>query len=109
LRATSNHRLRFQFYGPLHKALRAETDEELKAISAQIKDGLNIFESELESRKSKFLFSSERPGLLDYTIWPWFERLPSFEKRVGSVLGGLPRLVRPKIFLKKHTFFLTCM
>ena len=84
----------FQFYGPLHKAIRAKTDEELAEITQQIKSGLAIFEGELQLRGSRFFFSAERPGLLDYAVWPWFERLPAFENVVlEDVMADTPRLV----------------
>lgn len=30
--------------------------------------------------------------MLDYTIWPWFERLPAFELKVGDILQGFKLL-----------------
>ncbi|ODN05183.1 Pyrimidodiazepine synthase [Orchesella cincta] len=40
---------------------------------------LELFEKELERRGTKFFAGSEKPGMLDYMIWPWMERLPSLE------------------------------
>lgn len=45
-------------------------------------DNLDIFEKELKSRGSKF-FGGEQPAMVDYMIWPWFERLELF-----GLLGG---------------------
>ncbi|XP_011563619.2 pyrimidodiazepine synthase [Plutella xylostella] len=40
----------------------------------QIIQTVNIFEKELESRGTVY-FGGDRPGMLDYMIWPWIERL----------------------------------
>ena len=89
--------LYFQFYGPLHKAIRAKTDEDFAKISQQIRSGLAILEDELQSRGTKYFFSQERPGLLDYAVWPWFERLPAFENAaLEDVMADSPLLVSEK-------------
>uniref|UniRef100_A0A1B6F9D4 Glutathione transferase n=1 Tax=Cuerna arida TaxID=1464854 RepID=A0A1B6F9D4_9HEMI len=44
---------------------------------------LLIFDTELADRKTKF-FGGEEPGMLDYMIWPWFERLPTSELIFGE-------------------------
>lgn len=38
-----------------------------------ILDGLETFENELIRRKGPF-FNGDKPGMLDYMIWPWCER-----------------------------------
>ncbi|KAJ8973792.1 hypothetical protein NQ317_002793 [Molorchus minor] len=38
-----------------------------------ISSGLTTFERELSNRKGPF-FAGNRPGMLDYMIWPWCER-----------------------------------
>jgi len=40
----------------------------------QISNGLDDFEKELEKRGTTF-FGGDEPGMLDYMIWPWVERL----------------------------------
>lgn len=40
---------------------------------ATIKEGLGTFEKELLKRGGKF-FGRDKPGMLDYMIWPWCER-----------------------------------
>lgn len=43
-----------------------------------ITDGLDEFEAELKKRNTKF-FGGDQPGMLDYMIWPWFERIDSLK------------------------------
>ncbi|XP_067128597.1 pyrimidodiazepine synthase-like [Centruroides vittatus] len=38
-------------------------------------NSIDDFEKELKDRKSTF-FGGDKPGILDYMIWPWFERIP---------------------------------
>lgn len=47
-------------------------------ISAYNK-ALDFLQSQLKSRGSKFLDGSE-PGYADYMIWPWFERVLTYDK-----------------------------
>ncbi|RXG61599.1 Pyrimidodiazepine synthase [Armadillidium vulgare] len=49
--------------------------EAVREITEAINNGLEIFEKELVKRGTKF-FLGDRPGMLDYAIFPWFERLP---------------------------------
>ncbi|XP_014088771.2 pyrimidodiazepine synthase [Bactrocera oleae] len=39
----------------------------------EISKGLDIFEKELSSRGTPY-FGGDKPGMLDYMIWPWCER-----------------------------------
>jgi glutathione S-transferase len=39
----------------------------------ELTNALDVFEEELKSRKSKF-FGGNKPGMLDYMIWPFSER-----------------------------------
>lgn len=36
-------------------------------------EGLDYVEAELKKRSSKYL-AGEKAGMVDYMIWPWFER-----------------------------------
>lgn len=40
---------------------------------ATIMEGLEIFEKELANRGGPY-FGKNKPGMLDYMIWPWCER-----------------------------------
>ncbi|XP_068143251.1 pyrimidodiazepine synthase [Drosophila tropicalis] len=39
---------------------------------------LDVFEQELTSRGTPY-FAGEKIGIVDYMIWPWFERIPSLK------------------------------
>ncbi|XP_021942861.1 pyrimidodiazepine synthase-like isoform X2 [Zootermopsis nevadensis] len=39
---------------------------------------LDLFEKELTLRATRF-FGGDVPGMLDYVIWPWFERIDAFK------------------------------
>jgi len=39
----------------------------------EICNGLDIYEAELKKRGTKY-FGGDKPGMLDYMIWPWCER-----------------------------------
>lgn len=41
----------------------------------EISEGLDIFEAELKKRGTAFFGGNKEPGMLDYMIWPWCERL----------------------------------
>ncbi|XP_059056613.1 pyrimidodiazepine synthase-like [Achroia grisella] len=60
--------------------------------SDQIIQTLDIFEKELALRGTNY-FGGNRPGMLDYMIWPWIERL------------YLLRCVHEKKFDEKRTLF----
>jgi len=60
------------FYKVLHQR-ESDVEESWK----QLVDGLQIFEKEIGKRDSAF-FAGKKPGMLDYMIWPWMERLPAF-------------------------------
>jgi len=45
---------------------------------------LDVFEDELKKRGTKFLNSSDKPGYVDYMIWPWCERTDAFAFILGD-------------------------
>jgi glutathione S-transferase len=44
---------------------------------------LDIFEAELKTRGTKF-FHGDKPGFVDYMIWPWCERTDAFVYVIGD-------------------------
>lgn len=46
--------------------------------------GLGDFESELQRRGTRFFGGADKPGMLDYMIWPWLERLPCLRLWTGE-------------------------
>merc|ERR1712071_551215 len=63
------------FYKVLKEAKSGE--ESWKESFENLLSGLETFEKELTKRGSPF-YGGEEPGMLDYMIWPWMERLPAF-------------------------------
>jgi hypothetical protein len=111
------------------KLYRADRNDESswKIPIASIEKALRVFEEELDNRKSSYfggefiitiysgnffsitgwLVIGDTPGMLDYMIWPWFERmemLPILSQGVISIsFNKFPKLVREKfIFYKNH-------
>ena len=61
---------------------------------------MSIFENELNKRGTKYFFSQDQPGVLDFNIWPWFERLDVFPIAYPDVGGTLlPEKSFPKLVI----------
>lgn len=43
-----------------------------------------MFEDELKKRGTKFFNGADKPGFVDYMIWPWCERTDSFVFLLGD-------------------------
>lgn len=66
-----------------------------------ITEGLETFENELAKRGSLH-FAKNKPGMLDYMIWPWCERadlLKLFGNQFSLRKDKYKRLVRSCLFL----------
>jgi len=50
---------------------------------SEISNGLDEFEAELKKRGTTF-FGGEEPGMLDYMIWPWIERIALLKYLEGN-------------------------
>jgi Glutathione S-transferase, C-terminal domain len=72
-------------------------DVDLSAFDTML-ENLDLFETELKSRGSKF-FGGEKPAMVDYMIWPWFERFELF-----AILGG-DKLQIPKTRFSRLVIF----
>jgi Glutathione S-transferase, C-terminal domain len=48
-----------------------------------LNNALDVFEEELKKRGTKF-YSGEKPGFVDYMIWPWCERTDAFPFILGN-------------------------
>jgi len=57
---------------PIYKILLSDASESADAF-AQFAKALEIYENELRERGTRY-FSGDKPGMLDYMIWPWIER-----------------------------------
>lgn len=79
-------------------------DYDLKPFNAML-DNLDLFEKDLKARGSKF-FGGDQPGMLDYMIWPWFERLEVFTLMGGDKLQ-LPKTRFSKLVIRIFLYFHT--
>ncbi|XP_069970735.1 pyrimidodiazepine synthase isoform X1 [Penaeus vannamei] len=83
--------------GPMYKVYFAKGDQEALAKAVEdIQAGLSLFETELDKRTTMF-YGGEKPGMLDYMIWPWVERLPMAEMMAGG-LKVFQQETFPKLF-----------
>jgi len=62
-------------YYKLISAYKTTDEPAIVALLKELQDVTAPLEVELKRRGTPF-FSGSEPGLLDYAIWPWFERLP---------------------------------
>ncbi|XP_044270862.1 pyrimidodiazepine synthase-like [Tribolium madens] len=69
------------FYQCLAKTENKSLEEWAQAFAPH----LAVFESELEARKSTF-FGGEKPGMVDYMLWPWGERAGTIAIAHGAQL-----------------------
>ena len=71
--------------------LSAKTDEERLEAIATLQKSMNYLESDLKCRQSKFFYGNDKPGMLDYMIWPWIERvetIPKFHSKLPEIIPG---------------------
>ncbi|XP_077998805.1 pyrimidodiazepine synthase-like [Glandiceps talaboti] len=75
----------------IYKVLKTNgTDEKSRT---QVFRGLKILESALQKRGSKF-FGGDQPGMADYNMWPWFERLKLVDFGITIFGEELPTLTK---------------
>jgi len=83
------------FYKVLKEARSGE--ESWKESYENLLSGVEIFEKEITRRDSQF-YGGDQPGMLDYMIWPWMERVPAFsivtKGLVNNPLENFPKLAK---------------
>jgi len=81
-------------------------EEEALKNEAALLNGLRILENKLVERQTPF-FNGKTVGLVDYNIWPWFERMQLLEMDLRKVnfhwKGNFPALVKISLRLN-HQF-----
>ncbi|XP_055385286.1 pyrimidodiazepine synthase-like isoform X2 [Condylostylus longicornis] len=71
-------------FSPIAGAMRKVFVEGVPPGSlSEICSGLDIYEAELKKRGTKY-FGGEKPGMLDYMIWPWCERSDMLQYLIGD-------------------------
>lgn len=76
----------------MHNSVHAKTSEDFDKLKFALKSGLSDFDNELVSRGTDYFGGQEQPGMLDYVVWPWFERMGAFP--LIDDLSEYPALVR---------------
>jgi glutathionyl-hydroquinone reductase len=71
-----------------YKCMFAKEDEAKESALKDMIENLKYTESELKKRGSKF-FCGETPGMLDWMMWPWLERVPVLHK-MGITIPEMP-------------------
>ncbi|XP_013103620.1 pyrimidodiazepine synthase [Stomoxys calcitrans] len=66
--------------GPMYKIF---VNNEVPGAITDVSTGLDIFEKELRARGTPF-FGGDKPGMLDYMIWPWCERSAMLKYLLGD-------------------------
>jgi glutathione S-transferase len=81
---------------PYAKVLLGATDAEREAGKGELSAALERLEGEAIVQLSGAgpYFLGAEPSLVDFTFYPWFERLPALEQHTGFQAPGLERLAR---------------
>ncbi|XP_049831741.1 pyrimidodiazepine synthase-like [Schistocerca gregaria] len=94
-----HHKHLLETFGKLQglfmEAIRAKDSQALEGILPNVAPILQLFEDELEKTGSQF-FGGNRPGMLDYMIWPWAERcaaMPALFTGVTFPTEHFPRIM----------------
>ncbi|XP_074502163.1 glutathione S-transferase omega-1-like [Sebastes fasciatus] len=64
-------------------------DQDVSGLEAELKEKLSKLNEDLVNKKTKF-FGGDSITMIDYMMWPWFERLEIFELK--RCLDGTPEL-----------------
>nr|XP_040034422.1 glutathione S-transferase omega-1-like [Gasterosteus aculeatus aculeatus] len=63
--------------------------EDVSGLEAELKEKFSKLDKDLVNKKTKF-FGGDSITMIDYMMWPWFERLESYE--LEYCLDGTPEL-----------------
>ena len=70
--------------------LVAKTSEEREEARLNFIKGMKHLELDLKQRNTKFFNGNDLPGMLDYMIWPWLERIEILPMIFEDVKALLP-------------------
>lgn len=73
-----------EFYKVIFAIRDSLPEDEMKERIAALVHSLKPFEEEL-AKRGKCFFGGDSPGMLDYMIWPWFERLPAIKNKLPQL------------------------
>ena len=85
------------FYAHLYIIFRSSDNDKVELFK-QFQESLKFLEMELNHRKGNSYFANgNEPGMLDYMIWPWIERLEVFPKLYPELPEIVPKDQFPKL------------
>ena len=74
--------------------------QNFQELQEKFKNVFGFLEKELEKRSTSFFNGQSLPGMLDYMIWPWMERLevptllhPDLKSLLGVPMSEFPLMV----------------
>ena len=74
--------------------------QNFQELQEKFKNVFGFLEKELENRSTSFFNGQNLPGMLDYMIWPWMERLevptllhPDLKSLLGVPMSEFPLMV----------------
>ena len=80
--------------------------QNFQELQEKFKNVFGFLEKELEKRSTSFFNGQDLPGMLDYMIWPWMERLevptilhPDLKNLLGVPMSEFPLMVNKDFFL----------
>ncbi len=77
--------------------LRSASAEDRPKIMEDFHSKLDNFEKELKLRGTKFLGGNDRPTMVDYMAWPWFERIEALPLVFEDLKDPVPESRFPKL------------
>lgn len=70
--------------GKFHQASLLTDTEKTTALWDEIQALLDVFEDELERRGTSYFGGDRQANILDYAIWPWFQRIEITKELFGA-------------------------
>lgn len=74
---------KFGNFTTLYYRLVSGGDAAAQQTTSDLKNVINAYENELKKRRTAF-FGGNSPNILDYGIWPWFERIHILKLVAGA-------------------------
>lgn len=79
-------------------AMAKKNNEDISGVAAELKEKFVKLDEDLAKKKTKF-FGGDSITMIDYMMWPFFERLESFE--LLSLLDSTPNLKKWTVLMQE--------